>query len=154
MHKACAHCCQYVGEVFGLILDVVETTRVEDVKACFNFMDSLWGTWSTLQAVAHRLAFQKVYNMFCRRISNNQDAEVLGAVASVVAKMMPFNDPAGLNTAFQCNQHQTPMDESIGVSTLLCPLTPFEAHMDLPLKLYDGLSSRLSLRTLAALLSC
>lgn len=113
----------FAGEVFSLILDVVETNRAEDVKACLMFMDTLWDSWSTLQAnfgvsPKTRLAFQKVYNMFCQRISNNQDAEVLGAVATVVAKLMPFNDPAGLNTPFHCNQHHIPMDESIGVSLI------------------------------------
>lgn len=110
----------FAGEVFSLILDVVETNRAEDVKACLMFMDTLWDSWSTLRANFRvnprtRLAFQKVYNMFCQRISNNQDVEVLGAVATVVAKLMPFNDQSGLNTPFNCNQHQIPMDESIGV---------------------------------------
>ena len=109
------------GEVFGLLLDIVETARADDVKACLTFMDTIWDKWSTLQAslatdrATNRLAFQKVYNVFCQRISNNQDAEILGAVANVVAKMMPYNDPAGLNTAFHCNQRHTPMDDSIGV---------------------------------------
>ena len=111
----------FAGEVFGLILDVVETNRAEDVKACLIFMDTLWDSWNTLPASfatspKTQLAFQKVYNMFCQRISKNQDAEVLGAVATVVAKLMPFNALAGLNTAWNCNQHVIPMDESIGVS--------------------------------------
>lgn len=128
----------FAGEVFGLILDVVETNRAEDVKACLNYMDTLWDSWSTLPAnfaisPKTRLAFQKVYNMFCQRISNNQDAEVLGAVATVVAKLMPFNDPAGLNTPFNCNQHHIPMDESIGVSFTWHKYNIYEHHrIDIP----------------------
>ena len=85
------------------------------------FMNTLWDSWNTLPAsfatsTKTQLAFQKVYNMFCQRISNNQDAEVLGAVATVVAKLMPFNAPAGLNIAWNCNQHDIPVDENIGVS--------------------------------------
>ena len=111
----------FAGEVFSLILDIVETNRAEDVKACLTFMDTLWDSWNTLPASfatssKTQLAFQKVYNMFCQRISKNQDAEVLGAVATVVAKLMPFNAPAGLNSAWNCNQHIVPMDASIGVS--------------------------------------
>lgn len=149
----------FAGEVFGLILDVVETNRAEDVKACLNYMDTLWDSWNTLPASfarsPTRLAFQKVYNMFCQRISNNQDAEVLGAVATVVAKLMPFNDPAGLNTPFNCNQHHIPMDESIGVSFTRhkCNFVPFIHIPDIKLGIHSQTSLLLigQARSLAAI---
>ena len=106
------------GEVFQLAEDVVETNATEDVKACFSFMEQFWEELRISRAKLTQivlLRFQKACNMFTRRVSNNQDAEVLGAVALEVAKMLPFNDKAGLNAPFHVNQHATPMDKEAGV---------------------------------------
>ena len=108
------------GEVFQLVEDVVETNTTENIKTCFSFMEQFWGELRTNTAKLTqfvRLRFQKACNMFTKRVSNNQDAEVLGAVALQVAKMLPFNDRAGINATFLVNQHETPMDEEAGVCT-------------------------------------
>lgn len=107
------------GDVFQLVEDIVDTNRIEDVKACFGFMDGYWAQLrekSLKLSSATLLRFQKACNMFTRRVSNNQDAEILGAVSFQVAKMLPYNDTAGLNKPFNPNDsHKTPMDEEIGV---------------------------------------
>ena len=107
------------GDVFQLVEDIVDTNRIEDVKACFNFMDGYWAQLrekSLKLSSATLLRFQKACNMFTRRVSNNQDAEILGAVSFQVAKMLPYNDTAGLNKPFNANDsHKTPTDEEIGV---------------------------------------
>ena len=112
------------GDVFQLVEDIVDTNRIEDVKACFSFMDGYWAQLrekSLKLSSATLLRFQKACNMFTRRVSNNQDAEILGAVSFQVAKMLPYNDTAGLNKPFNANDsHKTPMDEEIGVR--LCTL--------------------------------
>ena len=109
----------HAGEVFQLIEDIVETNNTEDVKACFTFMASYWAELHDTHAMAVLLRFQRACNMFTRKVSNDQDAEILGAVSTEVAKMLPFNSKAGLNMLFMVNKHATPMDKDIGVSVFL-----------------------------------
>lgn len=124
-----------IGDVFQLVEDIVDTNRIEDVKACFSFMDSYWAQLrekSLKLSSATLLRFQKACNMFTRRVSNNQDAEILGAVSFQVAKMLPYNDTAGLNKPFNPNDsHKTPMDEEIGASV--------DDSVPVDLKLYQQL---------------
>ncbi|DBA90252.1 hypothetical protein WJX77_005954 [Trebouxia sp. C0004] len=124
-----------IGDVFQLVEDIVDTNKIEDVKACFSFMD---GYWAQLRekplklSSATLLRFQKACNMFTRRVSNNQDAEILGAVSFQVAKMLPYNDTAGLNKPFNANDsHKTPMDKEIGASV--------DDSVPIDLKLYQQL---------------
>ncbi len=105
--------------MFQFVEDIVETNKMEDVKACFSFMGGYWAELRGSQAKlshANSLRFQRACNMFTKRVSNNQDAEILGAVSTEVAKMMSFNDRAGLNMLFGVNKHGTPMDTEVGVS--------------------------------------
>ncbi|KAL0042710.1 hypothetical protein WJX79_008364 [Trebouxia sp. C0005] len=124
-----------IGDVFQLVEDIVDTNRIEDVKACFGFMDGYWAQLrekSLKLSSATLLRFQKACNMFTRRVSNNQDAEILGAVSFQVAKMLPYNDTAGLNKPFNPNDsHKTPMDEEIGASV--------DDSVPVDLKLYQQL---------------
>ena len=111
--------------MFQLVEDIVETSKTEDVKACFSFMRKYWEDLRKSRAKlpqAVLLRFQRACNMFVRRISNNQDAEALGDVAIEVAKMLPFNDKAGINATFVVNQHETPVDKEAGVCNALLPL--------------------------------
>ena len=103
----------------------METSKTEDVKACFSYMKMYWEELRKSRAKlpqAVLLRFQRACNMFVRRISNNQDAEALGDVTIEVAKMLPFNDKAGINATFVVNQHETPMDKEAGVHKALLPL--------------------------------
>lgn len=123
-----------VGDVFQLLEDIVDTNRIKDVKACFSFMDSNWvqlRNKSEMLTTSVLLRFQKACNMFTRRVSNDQDAEILGAVSFQVAKMLPYNDKAGLNANFTVNNsHAINLDTDIGVSVMhFNPVCLFEASL-------------------------
>lgn len=113
----------------------METSKTEDVKACFRFIARYWEELRKSRAKLPQsvlLRFQRACNMFTRRISNNQDAEDLGDVLIEVAKMLPFNDKAGINALFVVNQHETPMDTEAGVSNMLLPLPTLSPNAGLP----------------------
>ena len=105
--------CVLSDHAFQLFEDIVETGNIEEVKTAFKLVNQYWDVndyW------ANPLPMQKACNQFTKRLSNDQDAEFLGTVLTLVAKILPFNSKAGINLMWNVNQHPVHMDDTVEVS--------------------------------------
>lgn len=112
--------CVPSDHAFQLFEDIVETGDIEEVKTAFKLV---YKHWDVSEHWENPLAMQRACNMFVKRLSNDQDAEFLGTVLTLVAKILPFNAKAGLNLVWLVNQHPIHIDEHVQVRHLKHALT-------------------------------
>lgn len=104
--------CVVADHAFNLFEDIVETGDIEDVKTAFKLV---YKHWDVSEPWDNPLAMQRACNFFVKRLSNDQDAEFLGTVLTLVAKILPFNHKAGLNLVWLVNQHPIHIDQDVQV---------------------------------------
>ena len=90
----------------------METGDIEEVKSAFKLV---YKHWDVMDYWDNPLVMQKACNQFTKRLSNEQDAEFLGTVLTLVAKILPFNHQAGINKMWTVNQHPIHMDDTVEV---------------------------------------